>query len=176
MNEVIAKSVQKSQITMTNSISGMEDDAIRSWRSGEALSPSNTAKKPVNYRPRNSSVNPRNDQDKGNMKQEKKTNDPWWMRSDEENNPFMLPRYRPWWMVNFYVDNSWTLPKLKAEAARRALDSKGKKDELIASINLVAKLYDLSDDNFTEPEFIETDSSRLPSCYPEVYSKTPVNK
>lgn len=105
-------------------------------------------------------------------KKRSNSNIAWWMNRDEDSNPLMLPKYIPWWIQkNFLVDSSWELKQLQEEAKRRGLSTEGGKKILIESINDLARKYDLSDDNFTEPIFKKPEVDSLPRCYPEVYNR-----
>ena len=102
--------------------------------------------------------------------QKKRRNDPWWMREEESNNPRILPAYKPWWVTdNVVVDDTWKVADLRAEAIKRGLDSKGKKEELLKLIIHSSSLHDLKDSGFRVPVYIECKPSDRPSCYPEIY-------
>lgn len=97
--------------------------------------------------------------------------EPWWMRDDEKNNPRVLPEYVPWWLEsNPIVDTKWKLDDLKAEAVRRGLSSKGKKEQLLHILKESSVVHDLSDAGYVQPLYYSDEkSNHIPSCYPEVY-------
>jgi len=104
---------------------------------------------------------------------QRRGNDPWWMREDEEGNPRMLPPYTPWWSDKVeIVDEKWKVNDLKREALRRGLShlSKVNKTQLINEINRQTSLYDLSDSNMKTPTFRAHSLESLPPCYPQSYS------
>lgn len=101
-------------------------------------------------------------------------NDPWWMRDEEKNNPRMLPEYKPWWVdTNTIVNDTWKVADLRKEAERRGIDPLGKKNELIERLVESSKTYSLTDDNFFNPIFTESNNDKLISrnCFPQTYNK-----
>jgi hypothetical protein len=106
----------------------------------------------------------------GKQTQRRGRNDPWWMREDEAKNPRILPAYSPWWMQNIQVDVNWKLADLQKEGARRGIDIKGmKKKELLAELQRLSSLYDLSDNGFVTAAYTVNDSQKNRSCFPHVY-------
>jgi hypothetical protein len=100
----------------------------------------------------------------------RRSNDPWWMHDDEKNNPRFLPPYSPWWSTNnTIVTNAWKINELRSETKTRGISSAGLKAELIHRLVESSKKYDLSDDNFTTPNYISAEAQQLHTCYPEVY-------
>lgn len=102
----------------------------------------------------------------------KGSNEPWWMRDEEKNNPRVLPPYKPWWSKrSALVDSSWKVEELKKEAMRRDLYIKGsKKDELISILQESSSRYDISDKGFVSPNYVDkTRTNAVPTCYPESY-------
>jgi hypothetical protein len=120
------------------------------------------------------------DKKQDNNRRNPRRNDPWWMREEEKNNPRMLSPYKPWWLEEDEtkkVSSSWKIAEMREEAERRGLqDTTGlKKDELLEKLKASQQSCDLSDDNFTEPEFVAAKETETPPCYPQIYEGSSEN-
>ena len=153
-----------SRPSMPREIFGNSDKPYeqKAWQSGYKLVP--TPKQPT-------------------LATERRRNDPWWVREEENKNPRMRPPYRPGWLqenenhVNISATIcKWNIAQLRSEALKRGVTindiATGKsksKSELIQNIEESGSKYSLHDDNFTSATFVPVPTEKTHASYPESY-------
>jgi len=109
---------------------------------------------------------------RGNMQRSRRSQDPWWMREEEKNNPRVLPVYKPWWAEDpVEVTDKWSVVDLKSECKRRSLlfPRSVKKGDLLEMLKDSNKKTTLTDEGFLIPIYkVSLPESEI-SCYPNCY-------